>query len=102
MGNSPITLDFSKVQPADETQPVKLDFSKAVPLNPTPEQSLSRTNSLMSLAMGGQQRQMNPQDQAQFNAGRYFQNRRKSAASDSNATDQTLIWPTLFLEMMRY
>src|ERR1700730_2489012 len=67
MANGGVTLDFSKAQPI---APVALDFSKAEPVNPTPQQNLSRTNANMALAMSGQQAQMNPQDQTQFEAGR--------------------------------
>jgi hypothetical protein len=68
MGSGPVTLDFSKAQPI--AQPVALDFSKAQPIGPTPEQTLSRTNQNMALAMSGQQAQMNPEDREQFESGR--------------------------------
>jgi hypothetical protein len=64
MGNSPVVLDFSKAQPIDAG--VTLDFSKAQPLNRTPQ----TTNSLMALAMSGQQAQMSPTNRAQFEQGR--------------------------------
>jgi hypothetical protein len=68
MGSVPVTLDFSKAQPIEK--PVTLDFSKAQPLGPTPEQTLSRTNQNLALAMSGQQGQMSPEDLQQFEAGR--------------------------------
>ena len=68
MGNSPVTLDFSKAQSIDAG--VTLDFSRAQLLKPNPQQALSQTNSLMTLAMSGQQAQMNPAERAQFESGR--------------------------------
>jgi len=71
MGNAPaVTLDMSKAQPIVQAQPVTLDMTKAQPINPTPLDTLSRTNQNMALAMSGQSAQMRPDDQAQFDAGR--------------------------------
>jgi hypothetical protein len=64
MGNSPVTLDFSKAQPI---APVTLDFSKAQPL--PRRDPMSSVNANMTAAMSGQ-RMQTPEDQAQFEQGK--------------------------------
>lgn len=89
MGNTPVTLDFSKAQPvAPPTSGpgVTLDFSKSQPLSqpaPTPEQALSRTNANMTAAMSGQP-MPNPEDQQGFDAGK--EAGMESAAAQTAAT----------------
>jgi hypothetical protein len=91
MGNSPVTLDFSKAQPIDTG--VTLDFSKAQLLNRNPQQTLSQANSLMALAMSGQQAQMNPADRARFEQGRQA-GTASAAGTVAGGTLSALLGPT--------